>query len=274
MLPRDLKKLLGMDYEPPVETWVISFPKSGRTWHRALVGSYLAKKYHKNMRDSLKVRRLTRKVSLPIIEYSHNGADFHNTALPSDAQVADPRLWEGKKVIFLVRDVKDTVVSCYFHARYRNKIFDGPIGEFVRSPHTGVEKILTAFNRWHENRKKSQTSIVQSYELMHQDAVSCLTQTIEFAGFGEPDQRYVCEAVEFCRAGNMRRLERTGFFRTTRMGYADTPEGYKVRSAKIGDYVNHLSPEDIAYINKMEQRMGNPLAEEARAHHGEVLSHS
>ena len=33
----------------------------------------------------------------------------------------------------------------------------------------------------------------------------------------------------------------------------------KVRSASVGDYANHLSAVDIAYIESTENRIGNPF---------------
>ncbi|WP_337133829.1 hypothetical protein, partial [Staphylococcus aureus] len=49
--------------------------------------------------------------------------------------------YAGKRVIFLSRDVKDTLVSAYFQAVKRIEVFDGSIGEFVRSEHFGAHKI-------------------------------------------------------------------------------------------------------------------------------------
>jgi hypothetical protein len=46
----------------------------------------------------------------------------------------------GHRVILRVRDVRDILVSSYFHARYRSDSFRGSLSAFVRHAYTGIEK--------------------------------------------------------------------------------------------------------------------------------------
>jgi len=263
MLRKTIKKIYVIfnkhDREP--EIFVISYPKSGRTWHRLLVGSYLAKKNNVDIRDALHTEKLTQKLHLPVLGYRHNGADFLDPWPAHDDRVADPALWQGKRVIFLVRDLKDVLASSYFHAKYRSKTFEGEIGAFIRDPRTGAEKILTAWNRWHATRKLAQASIVQTYEAMHANAAGCLAQALDFAGYGPVDADVVAQSVHFCQSDNMRSMEKENFFKTaTLRNKAASANSAKVRAARIGDHVNHLDAADIAYVDALEQRLGNPFA--------------
>jgi hypothetical protein len=248
----------GLFYkEEPV--WVVSYPKSGRTWHRLLIGAYICYRHDQDLRDALELKVLAKRLSVPLTRYSHNGANFLDSWDGNDSRVANPKIWRNGRVVLLVRDVKDTLVSSYFHARYRDKTFDGPISAFVRNPATGVEKILIAMNRWHSNLAITKTHLIQTYESLHDNAADKLIEVLQFAGFADIDDSAVEKAVEFARADNLRELEKGNFFNSERLGSYASANSAKVRSASIGDYANHLSLEDVAYIEVVERRLGNPF---------------
>jgi hypothetical protein len=57
----------------------------------------------------------------------------------------------------------------------------------------------------------------------------------------------------------LRALEKANFFDSERLGRQNAGNAAKVRSARIGDHTNHLSAQDIAYIEAIEDRLGNPF---------------
>jgi hypothetical protein len=248
------KRLFGGE---PV--WVVSYPKSGRTWHRLLIGAYICFRHNHDVRDALELKALSRRLGVPLVRYSHNGANFLDPWDGNDPRVADPTIWQNGRMVLLVRDVKDTLVSSYFHAHHREKTFAGPISAFVRNPATGAEKILIAMNKWHSNLALTKRHLVQTYESLHENASSKLKEVLEFAGFADVDDGAVEKAVNFGQADNLRELEKANFFDSERLGSYASANAAKVRSARIGDYANHLSAEDIAYIEAMEDRLGNPF---------------
>lgn len=254
-------------YNPKnVDVWVISYPKSGRTWHRLLVGTYIAFKYRSDLSRAADPARLCRAHRLPVVHYTHNGSDFMNYFDADGPRVADAEFWRGKKVIFLTRDIRDTLTSAYFHARWRANRFGGALSDFIRDRTTGAEKLLTAFNRWHQNRELASNHLHIRYEDMHADAATVLRRTLEFSGFQDLDETVIHRATKFCEADNMRKLEQKRFFRSSRLGLPISGEttGAKVRNAKVGDHVNHRSAEDIAFISEMQERLGNPFNETNR----------
>jgi hypothetical protein len=95
---------------------------------------------------------------------------------------------------------------------------------------------------------------------MHRDPRITLIEALEFCGYGPVDNHIVGEAVDFCQADNLRELERSNFFAGAALkNKARSNNAAKVRSAKIGDYVNHLSLADIEYVDGIERRLGNPF---------------
>jgi hypothetical protein len=159
-----------------------------------------------------------------------------------------------------VRDVKDVLVSAYHHARYRRQTTACDLDTFIRDPRTGAEKVLTALSRWADNRGLAERSIVIRYEDIHADAGACLTRTLEFAGHGPVSPDLVRQSVAFCTADNLRKLEQSKFFKDPKLKPGrDKANGAKVRSARIGDHANHMTPALVRFIEDMDAAMGRPL---------------
>jgi Sulfotransferase domain len=54
----------------------------------------------------------------------------------------DKSRYRGTKVLYLIRDPRDVVVSCFFQATRRKKLFRGTLSEFIRSDNYGIRKIV------------------------------------------------------------------------------------------------------------------------------------
>lgn len=210
---------------------------------------------------ALELHRLCRKLKLPIISLSHNGADLKNDFKPGDPRISDPALWRGRKVVFVSRDIRDLMVSAYFHLHHRAGSYEGTLSEFIHREETGVRKALLARKRWHENLHEAESCLHVTYENMHKDPKAILLSVAEFAGL-PVDDGIAEKAVDFCQAENMRALEAANFFRHGSMnarGRANK-EAAKVREAKVGGHKNHLSSSDIAYIDEAVREIGDPFA--------------
>ena len=243
------------------ETFVISLPKSGRTWHRLMLGYYLARGSGNDPKDSLKLDYLTNAAGIPSLAYTHNASSFTEKLPPRSKAVASPLEWQGRNVMLLTRDNRDVLVSSYFHSRFRDKAFDGSISEFIRNPFVGIVKILTAFNRWHENRNLAKKFSVLSYEEIKTDPKAALATSLSFVGVTEPDPKIIQEAVAFGDFGNLQKMEQSDYFRSTEMrNSSNDPRGRKIRSGKVGGFREHLSDEDLLFIEKMERELGNPFS--------------
>src|SRR5690349_6361889 len=70
---RCAKDLLKMAGDSAI---IVSYPKSGRTWHRVILARYIAAQNGLEAVRSIDTRKLTKKFGLPRISYSHNGANF------------------------------------------------------------------------------------------------------------------------------------------------------------------------------------------------------
>lgn len=239
---------------------IVSYPKSGRTWHRAAVGLYLAHAYGLDARECLDTRYVTQAAGLPSTSYSHNGANFLHGTGPDHFLNANGLLWWGRNVLLLVREPRAVLVSSFHHMSSRSRKFNGTLSEFIRGPNTGIEKILIAYNRWHILSKKTRRFIVQSYEGMHARPRSSLCDALEFIGVSQINDAAVEQALVLTQFESLRKLEQEKYFQHSSLNQRrDKPNGQKVRDGKIDGYKNSLSPDDLNFIQQAINRIGNPF---------------
>jgi hypothetical protein len=239
------------------EVFIISYPKSGRTWLRALLGKYLSLKYGLPEGSMLETDRLTQAARLPVTVFTHDGSEMLRGARYEN--VADGKArYQGKKVVFLARNVKDTLVSAYFQAVKRINVFAGPISQFIRNERFGVKKIAAFYNSWYCNRHVPGAFLLVRYEEMHRDPAGVLTRLLEFMGERDVRADLVEASVAYCSFDNLRQAEREDRFRTSilRPGSVADPDSFKLREGKIGGHVRHLSRGDIDYIDEEMRRFG------------------
>jgi hypothetical protein len=242
------------------EVTIISYPKSGRTWLRVLIGKAICLKY--GLPDDLMLDsyKLTAAAGLLRAQFTHDYSEIV-TGIPYDALPTQRSEYAGKKVIFIARDVKDVLVSSYFQATKRTGKFDGSISSFIRTDRFGVKKVVTFYNIWHNNRHVPDEFILLSYEEMHRNPADALIKTLCVLGADGIDRATVEQAVEFARFDHMKKMEMDGTFDDPKMrpGDANDKESFKVRKGKVGGYREYLGEEDIRFIDQTVEELGCPF---------------
>jgi len=156
------------------------------------------------------------------------------------------------------RDVRDTLVSAYFHAAKRIKVFDGSISEFVRSEHYGARKILTFYRQWHGARDIPKGFHFLCYEDLHKSPETTLTNVLSFLGVKETPPDIIKSAIDFASFDNLKKAETEHKFASgilTATNGSD-PQSYKVREGKVGKYSKYLNEDDIQYIDSLINDLG------------------
>jgi len=236
-------------FEPDV--YVISYPKSGRTWLRALIGKYLSLKYDLPEDQILSTKMIACEDSLPKMSFTHDGSGMVDKTgfkdLPRDKQA-----YANRKVILMGRDIKDTLVSAYFQATKRIHVFDGTISDFIATERFGAEKILEFYDIWLRNQHLPESFLFIRYEDLHQDPKGTLGKVLEFMGEVSPAENLLDQSIEYCSFNNLKKLEARNKFKKGMLKPANTadPESFKVRKGKIGGYTEYLSEADVALIDK------------------------
>lgn len=242
--------LMRASDEPDI--YIISYPKTGRTWVRTLIGKALVEHYNLPEKKLLKTKYLTAAAGLPRTQFSHDGSKMA-AKTPYTELLSDKSRYKDKKVVLLTRDIKDTLVSAYFQATKRIHVFDGHISQFIRSDLYGAQKILTFYKIWHDNQTIPKEFLRISYEDLHQDPVGTLIRILRFIGANDIEEPLARAAVEFSSFDNLKKMESEDHFKSSRLKPRDIsdPESFKVRKGKIGNYTEYLSEDDIGYINEL-----------------------
>ncbi len=239
------------------DVFIISYPKSGRTWLRVLLGKWMCLTYGIPDDQMLFTSPLSARCRIPIIALSHDGAEME--IIKSYAELsADKSGFASKKVLLLSRDIKDTLVSAYFQISRRDRLFDGSISEFLASDHFGVKKILTFYKNWCLGKNIPKAFLNVRYEDLRLHTEETLGEILHFIGIEAAAPETIREALAFASFDNMKRLETAGAFPSPILApqNPEESESFKVRKGKIGGYVDYLSASDIAYIDEMEKEWG------------------
>lgn len=247
----------------PPGRYSISYPKSGRTWLRAMIGHVLCSRTGLPLGELLNTRRLTAAAGLETLKWHHGGAALKSPCPRHDQLVFDPR-FTGKSVVFVIRDPRDTLVSSYFEVTKRTASAtdgSGPIAAFVRSPDRGILKWIAFHNLWHANLANLASFHLVRYEALHADPLAALRGVLSAIGLDDVTDEELARAVEFARFENLKRLESGGLVRAAALRPTDAsdPDSYKVRKGRVGGYRESLAAEDIAFIDDTLRRTPCPL---------------
>lgn len=245
-----------------VQCFIISYPKCGRTWLRLMIGKALCDHFHLPETQMIDTYALTAVPGVLRSHFTHDYADIR-LGYPYNRLPANKAPYAPAKVIFLMRDVRDTLVSSYFQATRRVNRFHGPISDFVRDERYGVKKVVAFYNLWHTNRGVPRDFLLLRYEDLHHDPVAALRRALYFMEVTDIDEALLTTAVAFASFDNMKKMEGKGTFADDKMqpGQKQDKESFKVRQGKVGGYGEHLSTADLAYIDQVIRHMGCPFTE-------------
>ncbi len=251
--------------EPDVH--IVSYPKSGRTWLRVLLGRALSLQAGLGLDALLDTPAVTTAAGALRTDFDHDGTNLREP-VGYTALSEDKRAYRDKKVVFLARDVRDVLVSSYYEATRRSLVFErhpcwfgGTMAELVRSPVFGARKVAAFYEIWSRSRSVPQDFLLIRYEHLHVAPEEALASVLRFIGAGAVEQQHLAAAVGYASFESMRELERTNAFGDPRLrpGDVSDTDSYKVRRGAVGGYVDYLSDADVAYVDRELRRRGSPF---------------
>ena len=229
----------------PDDVFLTSYPRSGNTWTRFLVGNLA---YQNEPVTFLTVERLVPDM------YKSSDRVLRNLARPrivKSHECFDPRY---RKVIYIVRDPRDVAVSNYHWELKLRSVRDGlPIEDFV--PRWMEPEFWPRIGSWGDHvtswlstRQGKKGFLLLRYEDLKKDPQRALAQVADFLGI-EPSLERLQRAVELSSADNMRKLEKqeSAQWVATTLTRQDKPF---VRNATSGDWKTVLPEQTVAYIEK------------------------
>lgn len=239
------------------DVFIISYPKCGRTWLRLMLGRYLLGPGKQNYLDTFKITQS--RSDVPTIEFTHD--DFPHWK-PFHALHTDKAAYEGKDVVFLVRDPRDVLVSYYFeytkrgsHEITRDTGFKGTISDFIDYEIGGLRSIIGFYNAWASARHIPRNFYLMRYEDFITNTASTFEELLHLLQIFGKNQEPLSDIIAYGSFENMRALEEADTLQDPRLrapGNRD-PEAYKVRRGQVGGYKNYFSASEISYIDQYLQ---------------------
>lgn len=233
------------------EVHLVSYPKCGRTWLVLLIAEALQAHYGIRRRNPLRLRNFhSRRLRIPYIHQHHDGGP--EFLLPEELE-RDKSFYANRRVILLVRDPRDVLVSSYFQKTKRNYNYEGTIDEYIQERRGGIETIVDFYNIWADQRRVPRDFLLVTYEDLHEDAAGQLRRVLEFIGIRGVTDDILQHAVEACRFDRMRELEASNTYRTGALSARDSgdPDTYKTREGKVGGFRRHLDADSESRIDKL-----------------------
>lgn len=239
--------VLGPLLGPTPDAYVVSYPKCGRTWLRVMLQAYGE---HAGLRpQALADRSYLRVGPGALVRFRHTPGNWVPAPKPAD-QLRVPDKYRGSRVVFLVRDPRDVLVSSYYHLRVRERIYNGSISEFVRHDLVGTRKVIEFMNCWLDFGPQLADLLLVRYEALHTEPDTQLERIVRFLDL-PIDAEAVASAVERASFSSMQAMEadhsaRHPWLHTDRRTPA---QGRKVRRGKVGGFLDDLPAEDLAYVD-------------------------
>jgi len=232
---------------------IISFPKSGRTFVRAMLSRLFERRFGIDERRLLEFPMLrTAGSDVPRLLFTHAG-DAMRTA---DEIRLNPKEYEHCRVVLLARHPGDVAVSRYHHLKHRSRdrarqrLAEQPLESFVWSDQGGIPAIVRFMNQWAElSRSRKGVGIVR-YEDFLSDPCGTLNDLAAKIGL-EVNAEDIEDAAEFGALGNLKQREREGYFKSSRLRAAKKGDdaSFKVRSGNSGGYRKRLEPDNVTTVD-------------------------
>jgi hypothetical protein len=229
------------------DAFLVSYPKCGRTWLRMLLSRALELETGAPGVDYLGGRYLGGQIpGVPRVRVTHDDDPHWKTPSRLDRR---KRRYRGKKVVLLVRDPRDVVVSMYFERSRRERAFSETLSEFLRERRGSLDTILAWYNAWERCRSVPSALLVVRYEDLRRDTEREARRVLGFLGVAVSEEN-LREAIAFASFERMREMESAGALGSGRLRPRDPgdPESFKTRRGKVGGFVDYLAPEEIAAV--------------------------
>jgi len=245
----------------PDDTFLVSQPKAGSTWMRFLIANLL--------RPDKPVTILEMERIVPLW---NGGTKRFFKAMPRPRVIKyhgpfNPRY---ERVIYVVRDPRDSVISGYYHGLRIRRIDEGyPIPRYVDRFMRGETADYGSWGdnvaSWLATRGHSPNFLLLRYEDLLSNTASELAKVASFLNL-DATPELLAQATERSSKENMRKLEKVegNQWHETRNTRKDIPF---VRSASAGQWQSRLPESSVAQIESawgpLMKALGYELSDEA-----------
>lgn len=241
---------------------LVSFPKSGRTWLRALISELYQRRYDLPagmLIDGENMHALRPEVPKVLITHDCDPIG------PVSAFDRDKSIYAGRKVILLIRHPCDAAVSHFFFMKHRRRedradvVRDLDVYRFLMRPGYGLELVIEYLNTWCRYAKGNGDVLVLRYEELRAHPLEQMRRVAVFLG-GPFDDAELQAAIDACSFNSLRRREGEGHYEGTALMARDRsdPNAFKVRRGKVAGFVDYFDAGQLAMLQKVVRERLDP----------------
>lgn len=167
------RKALRQEYNN-ANSICISYPKCGRTWLRYVLGNYFHLKYNvenTHVLNTIKRKwRKRKKKNCPLVSFTHDNHSFISEPMISEINLSldnnfiFEKIYNKKKLIFLMRDPIDASISYYKMCKNITGVFIGSIQEWFNHPIFGLDAVTKWYQLAYDLYKCHPNAITVHYE--------------------------------------------------------------------------------------------------------------
>ena len=259
-LKRDLRDAAWLSEADAV---IVSYPKSGRTFVRAMLARLYQRRFGIDERALLEFSMLRKaERHVPRLLFTHAG----DTMRGPDEIALEHSGYAHAKIVLIARHPGDIAVSRYHHLKHRSRdrsrrqLAAQPLETFVWDRHGGIPSTVAFLN---QVAALPGVTILR-YEDFLSDPEQALRNLAKAIGL-EAGEEDIADAARFGSLANLKQREREGYFTSSRLRPAkegDARSG-KVRSGTSGGYRAQLGKAAAARIDAyvrehLDPRLGYP----------------
>jgi len=239
------------------DAFLVSFPKCGRTWLRAIIARALSHScgvdYDRLMHGT--TLSCGRAASLRLVVV-HDDDPFWKAPEELNRSKTEYRY---KKVVFLVREPKDVLVSSYFEKTERKNAYAGSLSDYLDEKVGGLETLLEYYDIWNRNSEVPRGFLLVRYEDLRESPGDSLCKVLDFLGCSV-SKEVIRDAVEYTSFHQMQQREIRERAGQATVGSTEEPpnvDSLKTRRGKVGGWCEYLSPEQVELLDeRMRSKQG------------------
>jgi hypothetical protein len=257
---RDLRDAAWLD---EAEAVIVSYPKSGRTFVRAMLARLFQRRFGIDERKLLEfpiLRRAPR--GIPRLLFTHAGDTMRT---PEQVQL-NKASYRHAKVVLIARHPGDIAVSRYHHLKFRSRdkarrrLANQQLDTFVWAEQGGIPSIVKFLNDFAElQREHGNVTIIRYEDFLKQPRIA-LRELADAIGLDVSDDD-IADAVEFGDIRNLKRREQDGYFTSARLrpSKAGDQRSSKVRKGGSGGFRRNLGAREARHIDEFVKEELDPV---------------
>ncbi|MDB5524069.1 MAG: sulfotransferase [Rhizobium sp.] len=233
------------------DSFLVSYPKSGRTWFRYVLSHYFAAVA--KVDEAINLHNMFSIVPNFDLDPVRGVPSYRFTGQPGGV----PKVWVShleyraslflnRPVIMMVRDPRDVIVSAYFHATRHKHRYQGTLAEFIEDQTQGVPAMCHYLNGWARGII-GRPHFILSYEALSANTEADTRSALEFLGCSVDDVA-LKNAVEAGKFEAMQDRERAEGIPAHDYDRNDT-ESLRMRRGQAGAYGEYL---DAQLVDRVE----------------------